>query len=123
MSVLGVSLFAVLVPRYRSRLSCGQLQVFLIFGHWEEGCEVLVQILERSWLSVIIVGISLFFYLLGNLAGLFVTMFISAVSFGSFCGLVNCSLIVSLNASLKDLQDAESKSIRRSQVLCWLNCF
>lgn len=29
-----------------------------------------------------------FFFLLGNLAGLFVTIFISAVSFGSFCGLV-----------------------------------
>jgi predicted secreted protein len=84
LAVLGVSLFAVLVPCYRSRLACGQLQVFLIFGN-REGCEVLVQILERSWLSVVISGI---FFLLGNLAGLFVTIFISAVSFGSFCGLV-----------------------------------
>jgi len=62
LAVLGVSLFAVLVPCYRSRLACGQLQVFLIFGNWEEGCEVLVQILERSWLSVVISGIFFFFW-------------------------------------------------------------
>jgi ABC-type proline/glycine betaine transport system permease subunit len=60
LAVLGVSLFAVLVPCYRSRLACGQLQVFFIFGNWEEGCEVLVQILERSWLSVVISGIFFF---------------------------------------------------------------
>lgn len=65
---------------YRSWLACGQLQVFLICGNSEEGCEVLVQFLEHYWLSVV----KDFFYVLGNLAGIFVTMFISAVAFSSF---------------------------------------